>query len=219
MKKIGLLAMALIMALGALGIGYAAWTDTINVTGTVHTGTLNIDVTGYSGTWVYKVPGDIQNNEIYISRPTNVPPTGIPNNPTPFLVASAVATSGGEDAITVTFDNLFPSVDFIADATLTYTGTVPAKINSIDWDFGDVDWIERGIREGWIYATARNAQQQPVLLGFQMHQGDTVYLELHIQIPQDNTLMDLSGEFSANIEIVQWNEYPYNPPTTPPGDD
>jgi hypothetical protein len=40
MKKIGLLSLALVLALGALGIGYAAWTDNIFISGTVETGSV-----------------------------------------------------------------------------------------------------------------------------------------------------------------------------------
>lgn len=37
-QKIGLLLLALVLALGGLGIGYAHWTDSLDVTGTVHWG-------------------------------------------------------------------------------------------------------------------------------------------------------------------------------------
>lgn len=40
MKKIGLLCLALVLALGTLGVGYAAWIDTIYIEGTVTTGSL-----------------------------------------------------------------------------------------------------------------------------------------------------------------------------------
>jgi hypothetical protein len=38
MKKFGILCLALVIALGALGVGYAAWTDIIYINGTVSTG-------------------------------------------------------------------------------------------------------------------------------------------------------------------------------------
>jgi len=56
MKKIGLIAIAIVLALGALGIGYAAWTDVITITGSVNTGSVNLDITGVSSTFDYKVP-------------------------------------------------------------------------------------------------------------------------------------------------------------------
>ena len=43
MRKFGLLCLALVLALGALGVGYASWTDTIFVTGTVETGSVCLD--------------------------------------------------------------------------------------------------------------------------------------------------------------------------------
>lgn len=44
MKKIGLLVLALVMALGALGVGYAAWTSSVSVNATVATGNVLIGI-------------------------------------------------------------------------------------------------------------------------------------------------------------------------------
>jgi len=38
MKKIGLLILVLVMAIGSLGVGYAMWSDTVSVEGTIETG-------------------------------------------------------------------------------------------------------------------------------------------------------------------------------------
>jgi hypothetical protein len=43
MKKFGLLCLAIVLALGALGVGYASWTDTIFIEGTVETGEVCIE--------------------------------------------------------------------------------------------------------------------------------------------------------------------------------
>ena len=37
MKKIGLICLALVLALGVLGVGYAMWDKTLTITGTVST--------------------------------------------------------------------------------------------------------------------------------------------------------------------------------------
>ena len=42
MKKIGLLCLALVLALGTLGVGYAMWFDTVTIEGTVDTGSLDL---------------------------------------------------------------------------------------------------------------------------------------------------------------------------------
>ncbi|GAI88098.1 unnamed protein product, partial [marine sediment metagenome] len=38
MKKLGLLCLTLVLALGTLGVGYAMWSDTLTITGDVNTG-------------------------------------------------------------------------------------------------------------------------------------------------------------------------------------
>jgi len=43
--------------------------------------------------------------------------------------------------------------------------------------------------------------------GTQLHHCDYVKVFLTIHIPQDNSLMDLTGSFTAKIEVIQWNEY------------
>ena len=42
MKKIGLLCLALVLALGTLGVGYAMWSDEVTIEGTVDTASLTI---------------------------------------------------------------------------------------------------------------------------------------------------------------------------------
>jgi predicted ribosomally synthesized peptide with SipW-like signal peptide len=46
MKKIGILALALIVALSAIGMGYAWWTQSLTINGTVNTGSLKVAFTG-----------------------------------------------------------------------------------------------------------------------------------------------------------------------------
>lgn len=45
MKKIGLICMALVMALGSLGVGYAMWSKTLIIDGSVGTGDVNAEFT------------------------------------------------------------------------------------------------------------------------------------------------------------------------------
>jgi hypothetical protein len=47
MRKIGLLILALIMALGSLGVGYAMWFDDVTVEGTIETGMLVLCIQDY----------------------------------------------------------------------------------------------------------------------------------------------------------------------------
>ena len=44
MKKIGILALALVLALGSLGIGYAMWSETLTIEGDVSTGEVSVRI-------------------------------------------------------------------------------------------------------------------------------------------------------------------------------
>jgi len=237
--------MALVLALGSLGAAFAAWTDTVTLNGSVTTGTVDINVVGYSSTWVYKVPG--AENEIEVihhnlpTEPT-VPANAVlmyPGHPNadenhPYAVAYAIAEPAKDEAgaliddqVTVTYFNLFPSIDFIADILLHYEGSIPVKVNVANitspdqWMLGlceqylpgDPAPPETGI---WVVGYESTIDHTkgthiPYAEGMQLHYCDYVLVEFIIHLPQDNDLMGLSGEFTATLEVVQWNEYPHCP--------
>jgi hypothetical protein len=214
MKKIGLLMLTLVIALGALGIGYAAWTDEIDITGTVETGSVNIDVTGYSGTWVYKVPGGPNvgyGAETWVYRGDAAVPFQPPAGS--FEVAHSVALPDGEDAIKVEFVNIFPDIDFEADATLTYTGSIPAIIEvELTGLTGDFEMLEPYITLSFEVISGimpANGVGNKLFGPVQLHRGDSVHCVMTLNIPEDSALMNLSGTFTAKITAIQWNEYPW----------
>ena len=53
-KKMGLMFLALVIALGGVGAAFAAWTDTLTITGTVNTGNVDLEIKYLSATYVYK---------------------------------------------------------------------------------------------------------------------------------------------------------------------
>lgn len=55
MRKITIMALVLVLCMGAIGVGYASWTDEINIAADVETGSVDIEVgSTFSGTYVYK---------------------------------------------------------------------------------------------------------------------------------------------------------------------
>jgi len=204
--------LTLVIALGALGIGYAAWTDEINITGTVETGSVNIDVTGYSGTWVYKVVDNPKYpDEIWIHRGDAAVPFDPPAGS--FEVAHSVALPDGDDAIKVEFVNIFPDIDFEADVTLTYTGSIPAMVDvKLTGLTGDFELLEPYITlEFEVISGIKtvNGIGNTLFGPVQLHQGDSVHCIMTLNIPEDSALMNLSGTFTAKITAIQWNEYPF----------
>jgi hypothetical protein len=150
LKRIGLLALALVIALGSLGVAYSAWIDHVYVQGEVCTGTLDINAIASSSTFVYKVsPGGtedhyfINGTEVYYyPNGTEVhycpgatdqhPPAGT-EGVDYLLIASAVTTFDNgptdPDTATMAFSGLFPGVDFRADLDMMYFGTIPVKVS------------------------------------------------------------------------------------------
>ena len=54
-NRIGALFMVSVLALAGIGISYAGFTDTITVSGTVNTATVDLDIIAYSCTKVWKI--------------------------------------------------------------------------------------------------------------------------------------------------------------------
>ncbi len=220
--KLGAIFLISIMALAGVGAGYAAWTDTITIDGTVNTGNVDIVIGYLSGTEVWKDLGTDECVVIYyvwdadtgavVWQSCDVPADGL-------LVAYAKAEKADDDAVTFTYNNLFPSIDFIADVALHYAGSIPVKVNKISWAVtSGNDWIDPLIESGDIMGIARKVTPVPPYVyddvveeGYQLHYCDWVGIALCIHLPQQDDLMSRSGSATATFEVVQWNEYPYTP--------
>jgi len=241
MRKIGLLALALVLALGALGVGYAAWTDTVTIEGTVNTGTVDLVVEGYSGMWMWKIPGG--NPDYELSLVSTYTPTPVPNYPVPFIVAysSAAQTMTGkpptavDDSVTVTFNNLFPLTDaagrvisWEADFECHYVGSIPVKVMleeiKIEPKTADDDLSGLTITISGSYKKSGTSVWVPItpeeLEGKQLHYCDRVRFVVNILVPQHATEalnepnMGQNGTVTGQIKVIQWNEYA--PPTPTP---
>jgi len=230
MKKIGLLLLALVVALGALGVGYAMWSDTITIDGTVNTGTVDINVTGYSATYVYKTMPDhgCVVSDVPLKDTDNIDYTLVS-----YAVAAQTLDGTGapvDDAVTLTYDNLFPGACYCADFTGVYAGTIPVHI------YADIDsdnpWLAALYEAGYVGIKYKVNNEEYIGSVVQLHEGDTFWVELCIRIPQDDNkdldailsqygithdgegttqdwLQGQSGSFEATIVAYQWNEtYP-----------
>jgi len=100
MKKIGLLALALVLALGTLGVGYAMWYEDLFIEGTVMTGDLDVD-------WSQGVPYDDED-------------TGKD-------VSSGVCRIDG-DTLYITITDAYPCITYHFPIDIHGVGTVPAHL-------------------------------------------------------------------------------------------
>jgi hypothetical protein len=98
MKKIGLIILVVVLALGALGIAYATWSQSLNVNADVYTGTLAATIT----------------------------PNGIATSTPTYLVVASETASGTQLYLTVT--HAVPGAVIHVPFTITNTGTIPCNI-------------------------------------------------------------------------------------------
>jgi hypothetical protein len=213
MKKIGLLCMALVLALGMLGVGYAMWKDEVTIEGTVSTGTVEVDIVELSETYVYK---NITPNaaEPLVMSPVPLVGTDL------MLVASATADDvsqpGGPKEIEMTFTNIFPTPTagpIEADVMLHYNGTVPAHVALV------TDAIDPALApyliQTWLVQVAPGQWVEQSIDGIQLHQCNSIWLIVSLNataLQEDGKeaqgLQDLT--FTKTIVVHQWNE-PYPP--------
>jgi hypothetical protein len=234
-KKIGLLALALVLALGALGVGYASWSDTIFVSGTVETGSVDLEIIDCSNTWVWKYPTDnISVTHTWDS--TTLEPVNDPNpngGPTPAasyqLISWADCDNTSTDVgqpnerkeITVYFGNGFPCTELTADFIVHYNGSIPAMVDiqnvAFTGDAEDLALLAEVLtvtfypieNESWKPGdaiTEGDLGEPLVDCPVQMHFCDYVYCVMSLNIPQQDQYMSLSGGVTAEIYAIQWNE-------------
>ena len=231
MKKIGLLSLALVLALGALGVGYAHWTDTINIEGTVCTGSVDINVVYLSGSDVYKDLSndnlvyyfwvrDVDGNVVWDWWSDEADPIDL------FLVASSGSYLIDDDVVGINFTNAFPCSYLVADFIVHYDGSVPAIVTAdFDevpddpallwlWDHGYIYFV--GYTIDFDEQTGEYIQLEPITDAIQMHYCDYAKVWMYVNLPQDDDLvgtdftqadfMDVCWNFTAHITATQWNE-------------
>jgi predicted ribosomally synthesized peptide with SipW-like signal peptide len=146
MKKIGLIALIVVLSLGIIGVGYAAWSQTLTLTGTVNAGKFDVqfanavsnDETGILdplalGTWTFGTPpytwagtqgaadvaSTLKTNATYITT------VGSTNNTLQFTVTNAYPGYMAEVAFAVVNSSTVP-------VSITVTPHITAAAGSIN---------------------------------------------------------------------------------------
>ena len=217
-NKMAAVFIASIFALSGLGVAYAAWTDTITLTGTVTTGTLKWELSGIptqgdpgfdyncfwdldGGTWV------LMDKDV---------------------ASTTVEYEAGEHPhiMTVTIDNAYPYYANHIGFKVHYYGSIPARIWKVRFLVDDV-LVEELYNDDWwvdpyVYLDISGPEGVPDgnddieiwwgnPLEIQMH--DCLFLDRSFEIlvlqpaPQDDTL-----EFDIEYVCVQWNEWTSSAP-------
>ena len=124
MRKIVLISLALILALGSLGVGYAMWSDTVTVDGTVDTGVVKLGIVKMTPT----VTQDKNVATVCITYEGSIGPWQPPCEQPPNALANAY-----EKAI-VTIDKAYPCLTVDLEGYVGSLSTIPVHLVSISID-------------------------------------------------------------------------------------
>jgi len=113
MKRTKFLILALVVAIMMLGAGYAAWTDTLTITSTVETGTLDFEL------------GDTAQINVYRNG------NGDPEDPA-VVPREASYNRIDENTATVTITNLYPGARAVVTIPYTNLSTIPVKVDNLN---------------------------------------------------------------------------------------
>ena len=113
MKKIGLIAIVVVLALGIIGVGYAAWSQNINITSTVSVGSYVISIA--------QTPAATATNDV----------SSVGLSGTATITIGTVTSTGTNAGFNITIANGYPGLTLKIPYTVSNTGSVPAKISAV----------------------------------------------------------------------------------------
>jgi predicted ribosomally synthesized peptide with SipW-like signal peptide len=183
MKKIGLICLAVVLGLGALGVGYAYWSDILTINGTVATGNFDTNFTEVNAT------DDDAGQD----------------------VATCTVSNIQDKSFTVTIGNGYPCYTGIVNFQIRNDGTIPAKIKSIEID--DVDYtgpVEKDLPGSATTATDISISVSGIAVGDSIAVGSSAggALEVHVCSTENeghDADENASGSFTVTIETIQFN--------------
>ena len=231
MKKLVLIALALLTVFTCLGVGFAMWSQTVTVTGNVNTGNVSLAVSNYTGTWAWK---DINSGALEFLQGggwagNQMQATVSPNllvgyaevesvNGVAPTSAPVICTSNGGIQMVLKYWNLFPVPVSIpatpstvfrtwqADFDITNAGSIPIKFETGRFPASDPQLSpgDNSMLIDYYGYTADNPRFD--LDGYQLEPCGSIHVIVTISV-DENTTQSYNGSFTLTITGVQWNEY------------
>jgi hypothetical protein len=206
-KKIGLIAIAMVLALGTLGVGYALWSQQLTITGDTDTGTLTagfkeiLCVDMHQDAAGAFVLGEVEGKDV-----GTVVCTGMD------LIIDPITAKQGYQTIDVVIDNAYPCYWVSIGFRVVNLGTVPLIVDKavITDPTGELTWNPAT-------QSLDNAAGEeilnflfPNLLGVQIDPCDPLgsKAELDVHVKQPAIQGGHTYSFQMTLRAIQWNEYP-----------
>jgi hypothetical protein len=209
MKKVGLLCLALVLALGSLGVGFARWYDDLYVDGYIKTGTVCwewvgvtwLDICGTEGPDWHCYPG-------FVSGPNGTFWLGTKH------VGCTSAHMVDSHHISLYLDNVYPCYFNEISLYAINCGTVPIHFELVRFtsDFGEVviNWKDNSYDPVSLDLTGDGNDDIEFKwgnhIGSQLHPGEetgemSFWIHVMQPAPQGEELY-----FTISLEAVQYNE-------------
>lgn len=227
-KKFSILLLVMVLALGSLGVGYAAWTDVIYIDGTVTTGSVCMEVSPNHPITVTDddMPPEYPKAEYPTSDPDmngslDFASWGYVDKNVGWGEATAVDLDGGDginETIELVLNNVYPWYYNHVDFWAHNCGSVPVRLNKvvITDDYGNS--TEVGVSDITTLDLNDNGTDDFQILwghplGTQLEYCDTVNISFAMLVLQDEDPAFQGGSFKfyISLEWVQWDKYPYTP--------
>jgi predicted ribosomally synthesized peptide with SipW-like signal peptide len=183
LKKFGLLILIVVLALGAIGAGYAYWSSNLQINGTVETGNMVIE---------------------FGQDPVSGPDNGIANTTSVVDVdANSLYT-----ILNVAVLNGYPSYTGTVDFTILSSGTVDGKIKSFsingdNWDGGA--FTVRDALLNPLYTVTLTAPAIGTVIGATPVNGSLSVHVAEASTEGADAPMDLMASFQVGIVVTQFN--------------
>jgi hypothetical protein len=211
MKKIGLLCLALVLALGTLGVGYAMWSDEVTIEGTVDTGTLRL------GIW-HAVVERIEQEE-GVPQQKDVATVDLSfKDPILEKYFQGFGNKWAYETLVVALNNTYPCLVVDVAFYLACVGSIPIHISAINISdpSGYLTWVwveepspgSPGPHYGYFYRTGDPTKEEVINITIgglqicqQMHwcDWDKADLIIHVKQPAEqhhdyNFVVEVTGE-------------------------
>ena len=214
MKKLFTLMLVTVTTLTALGVGYALWSETLTITGTVETGTVNIDFSEGQFTGAYDDESMEANGDV---TPANGgdPDTTVENKGVG--TCTETGNEAGDNSYTFTVGNAYPSYDCWVAFDIHYDGSIPAHVAVVS----SGNMPEAALHWSCTYdddtadATAAVAISggPEYLATQQLHDGAELDCVLRIHFTNDDNLTQgVTYTYGLSIQAGQYNEGPIGGP-------
>lgn len=202
MKKIGLLCLALVLALGTLGVGYSMWFDQVVIEGTADTATLRLGIIKAEA-------------ELYQDKDVATVDLTFEG---PIKAWECIVPPGAEDyayeKLVVTLNNTFPCLTVDIEFYVGSAGTIPIHITGLAMDdpTDELTVVWTSSNEGFLYRTGGDPEKDRVitfyvinLVSSQLHGciPDKADLILHVEQPAEQ---NHTYHFEFGVIGQQWAE-------------